>query len=155
MLHTREEVIERTKREYEKLDKLVEVLRDEDWRLLVPRSEGKDRWTVKDTLAHITYWKADVIRSIHGQRRPAEQQGLPEKEGNHLIYVSWHDRPPREVLDWHRQVEDELLQALQNAPEKWFSGRERRSEWPYDLDGHSSYHRTRDIERALVLRENQ
>lgn len=149
MLHTREEVIERTENEFTKLDQLVKGLKKEDWDILVPRPEGKDPWTVKDALAHITHWKADVIRSIHGKRRPKEEQGLAVNEGNHLIYMRWHDRSPVEVLAWHRQVQEELLQALQNASEKWFSGRERRAEWPYDLDGHSSYHRTKDIERAL------
>jgi len=39
--------------------------------------------------------------------------------------------------------------ALQGAPEKWFSGRERGPDWPQDLVGHSAYHRVNDIERAL------
>ena len=34
------------------------------------------------------------------------------------------------------------------APEAWFSGRERKAFWPFDLDGHSAEHRVRDIERA-------
>jgi hypothetical protein len=149
MKHSREEVIERTKREFMSLDQLLEGLREEDWDLLVPRPEGKDPWTVKDAVAHITHWKADVIRSIHGQRRPAEQQALSENEANHFIYMQWHAQSWREVLAWHRHIQEELVQALQSAPEKWFSGRERRAEWPYDLDGHSAFHRTRDIERAL------
>lgn len=27
--------------------------------------------------------------------------------------------------------------------------RDRGAEWPFDLDGHSSYHRVKDIEQAL------
>ncbi len=71
MRHNREEVIERTILEFQLLDQLVANLKEEDWEQLVPRPESKDPWTVKDTLAHITHWKADVIRSIHAQRRPA------------------------------------------------------------------------------------
>jgi hypothetical protein len=152
MYHTRDEVIDRAQREFKRLDQLVGKLRDEDWDLLVPRPEGKDPWTVKDALAHITHWKADVIRTIHRQRRSPDQQGLQENESNHLIYMRWQERTPSEVLGWHRQVQEELLQALQTAPEKWFSSRERRTEWIYDLDGHSAYHRTRDIGRALASR---
>ena len=37
--------------------------------------------------------------------------------------------------------------------EKWFSGKERGPDWPGDLDGHSSYHRLKDIERALKMTE--
>ena len=150
MRHNREEVIERTVREFEMLDGLVARLASEDWERLVPRPEGKDAWTVKDAVAHVTHWKADVARSIRGQRRPAGERGLGEGEANHLIYVRWRDRSPQEVLAWHRQVQEDVVAALRTAPEEWFSGRERRAEWPFDLDGHSTYHRVRDIEQALA-----
>jgi hypothetical protein len=149
MRHNREEVIARTIQEFELLDKLVANLKDEDWERLLPRPETKDPWTVKDALAHITHWKADVARSSRRQRRPPEERGLGENEANHLIYMRWRDRSPQEVLDWHRQVHEDLLAALREAPDEWFTGRERRPEWPYDLDGHSSYHRVKDIQRAL------
>ena len=149
MRHKREEVIERTIREYELLDQLVASISDEDWKQPLQRSETKDPWTVKDGLAHITHWKADVIRSIKRQRRLPEELGLNYNDGNHLIYMRWRERSPQEVVEWHRQVQEDLLIALRAAPEEWFSGRERRQEWPYDLDGHSAYHRVKDIERAL------
>jgi hypothetical protein len=149
VLHQREEVINRTRREFEQLDKLVSNLTNKEWNQLLIRPEGKDPWTVKDALAHITHWKADVVRSIKRERRPAEERGLNVDDGNHLIYVRWHGRSPKEVLSWHQQVQEEVLAALHQAPEEWFSGRERKKEWPYDLDRHSAYHRTRDIERAL------
>jgi len=152
MLHNRDEVIERTIREFEALDQLVAALADKDWERLLPRPETKDPWTVKDAVAHITHWKADVARSIRGQRIPPEERGLQETAGNHLIYVRWHDRSPQEVLAWHRQVQKDVLAALKEAPEKWFSGRERKPEWPNDLDGHSAFHRVKDIEQALSAR---
>ena len=152
MRHNREEVIERTIREFELLDHLVAGLTNEDWERLLPRPEAKEPWTVKDALAHITHWKADVARSARRQRRPPEERGLGENEENHLIYMRWRDRSPQEVLAWHRQVQEDVLAALRAAPEEWFSGRERRPEWPFDLDGHSAHHRVKDIERALATR---
>ena len=119
---------------------------------LLLRPETKDPWTVKDALAHITHWKADVARSIKGQPVPPEERGLSETEGNRLVYMRWRDRSPQEVLAWHRQVHENVLAALREAPDKWFSGKERRPEWPFDLDGHSTYHRVNDIERALAAR---
>jgi hypothetical protein len=107
---------------------------------------------VKDALTHITHWKADVARSVRGQRRPSEERGLNTNDGNHLVYMRWRDRSPQEVLAWHRQVEEDVLAALRAAPEEWFSGRERRQEWPYDLEHHSTYHRIKDIERALTAK---
>ncbi len=152
MRHNRDEVIKRTIQEFELLDQLVANLPNEGWNRLLLRPETKDPWTVKDALAHITHWKADAARSARGQRRPPEERGLQENEANHLVYLRWRDCPPQEVLAWHRQVQQDVLAALRAAPDKWFSGRERRQEWPYDLDGHSAYHRARDIERALAAR---
>ena len=149
MRHTREEVIKRTIQEFERLDRLVNNLSDADWNRLLPRTETKDRWTVKDALAHITYWKADTLRKIKRQSVPVEEKGLNWTDGNRLIYERWRERSAQEVLTWHRQVQADVLAALYDAPEEWFSGRERRPDWPYDLDAHSSTHREHDIERAL------
>ena len=149
MRHNREEVIQRTIREFELLDQLVANLTHAEWDLLLPRSESKDPWTVKDALAHITHWKADVARTARKLPRPIEERGLNINQGNHLVYSRWHDRSPQEVLAWHRQVHADVLAALRAAPEEWFSGRERRPEWPNDLDGHSRYHREKDIEGTL------
>jgi hypothetical protein len=152
MRHNREEVIERTIQEFELLDHLVAGLSNEDWELLLLRPETKDPWKVKDALAHITHWKADVARFARGKRRPPEERGLGYNEANHLIYMRWRDRSPQEVLAWHRQVQEDVLAALREAPDEWFSGKERKPEWPYDLDGHSGYHRVKDIEEALATR---
>lgn len=151
MRHTREEVMQRTIQEFELLDQLVSKLTGDEWNRRLVRPETKDPWTVKDTLAHITHWKADVARAVRGQRIPAEEKGLGETEGNHLIFERWHERTPEEVLSWHRQVQEDVLAALREAPDEWFSGKERREEWPYDLDGHSSDHRIKDIKKALSL----
>jgi hypothetical protein len=153
MRHNRNEVIERTIQEFELLDHLVVYLSSEDWNQLLLRPEAKEPWTVKDALAHITHWKADVARSARRQRRPPEERGLETNDANHLIYLRWRDRSPQEVLAWHRQVQEDVLAALRAAPDEWFSDRERRLEWPYDLDGHSAYHRAKDIERALSGRK--
>jgi Mycothiol maleylpyruvate isomerase N-terminal domain len=150
MFHSREELIERTIREFELLEELVAGLSDEDWERPLLRPEGKDPWTVKDALVHIAYWKADVARMARGQRRSVETRGLRTNDHNHLVYERWRDRSPHEILAWHRQVQEDVLSALREAPEAWFSGRERGSPWPFDLDGHSAYHRVHDIERALA-----
>lgn len=152
MRHTREEVIQRMIQEFERLDRLVNSLSDEDWNRLLPRPETKDPWTVKDALAHITHWKADTVRKIKKRPVPPEEKGLNWTDGNRLIYERWRDRMPQEVLAWHRQVQQDTLAALRAAPEAWFTGRERRAEWPFDLDAHSSYHRQQDIEQALKNR---
>jgi hypothetical protein len=150
MRHTRAEVIKRTKREFKLLDELVAGIKNKDWERLLIRSETKDPWTVKDALVHTTYWMANTARSIRGGRKPSEERGLDVNDVNHLIYVRWRDRSPREVLKWHKQVQADVQAALKDAPEEWFTGKERNPIWPYDIDGHSEYHRVKDIERALA-----
>jgi len=80
--------------------------------------DSKDHWTVKNAFAHITHWKADVARFARGMRRPTEERGLDENEGNHLIYVRWHDCSQQEVLTWHWQVQEDELAAPREAPEE-------------------------------------
>src|SRR5512145_1971608 len=114
MRHNREEVIKRTIQEFELLDHLVANLTSEEWNRLLPRSESKDSWTVKDALAHITHWKADTVRKARKRPIPVEEKGLNWTDGNHLIYERWRGRSPQEVLAWHRQVQEDVLAALQD-----------------------------------------
>jgi hypothetical protein len=153
MRHKRQNVIERIIHEFELLDHLVANLTTEEWDRLLLRPESKDPWTVKDALAHITHWKADAARSARKQHKPIEERGLNINQGNHLVYSRWHNRSPQEVLAWHRQVQKDVLAALQEAPEEWFSGKERGPDWPGDLDSHSTFHRVKDIEWALKQSE--
>jgi hypothetical protein len=150
MRHTRDEVITRVIREYRLLDALVSGLSEADWARPLGRPEAKDPWTIKDALAHITHWKADTARAARRERRPLEERGLNESEGNHLVYDRWHDRPAGAVMAWHRQVQADVLATLRAAPDGWFSGRDRLARWPFDLDGHSAEHRIADIDRALT-----
>jgi hypothetical protein len=149
MRHTRAEVIRRAEGEFKLLARLVAKLTAAEWKKPLARSETKDPWTVKDALAHIAYWKSGVAISARGQRRPPDERKLNVTDRNHLIYLRWRKRSPREVLAWHRQVHRDLLKALREAPAEWFSRASRGPDWPFDLDGHSEEHRLRDIERAL------
>jgi len=153
MRHTRAEVIKRANREFRLLDKLLAGLSAADWKKAVPRAETKDPWTVKDTVAHITHWKEGVTLSARGERRPREESRLNITDGNRLVYTRWRRRSAREVLSWHRQVHVDLLAALRAAPDGWYSRRDRGPDWPFDLDGHSAEHRTKDIERTVTRRK--
>ena len=95
MRHTREEVIKRTIQEFERLDRLVNNLTDEDWNRLLTRPETKDPWTVKDALAHITHWKADIVRKNQGTTHNGGGERVNWTDGNHLIYERWRDRSPQ------------------------------------------------------------
>jgi len=152
MPHTRAEVIRRAEREFKLLDRLVGKLSAAQWKKRVPRSETKDPWTVKDVLAHITYWKWCVALSARGERLPHESK-LGINDGNRVVYLRWKRRSPKEVLAWHRQVHRDLLKALRLAPGKWFTRRSLGPDWPFDLDGHSANHRVKDLEQVLLPRK--
>jgi hypothetical protein len=152
MRHTRNGVIARTRREFAMLNRLVARLSPGDWRRRVARPPGRDPWTVKDVLAHITYWKAHSARVIRGERRLPEMRGLDVDQINRVIYQRWRRRPPRAVLAWHRQVQADVLGTLARTPEAWFRRRERSPQWPADFDGHSAAHRAKDIKAALTRR---
>ena len=149
MRHAREGIIDRTRREYAKLDRLVARLRPADWNRRVPRPPARDPWTVKDALAHIIYWKEHTARVIRGERRLPEMRGLDVTQINRLIYERWRDRRPGEVVEWHRRVHADVLRTLARTPDEWVGRRERSPQWPADFDGHSADHRVKDIEAAL------
>ena len=149
MRHTRKQVLDRARREFATLDRLVARLRPPDWRRRVPRPPTRDAWTVKDALAHIVYWKEHTARVIRGERRPAEMRGLDVNRINRLVYERWRDRRPGEVVAYHRRVHADVLRTLAKTPEEWFGRRERSAQWPADLDGHSAAHRMKDIEGAV------
>jgi Mycothiol maleylpyruvate isomerase N-terminal domain len=147
--HTREQIVERTQREFERLDALVSGLNPESWHLPVPRPETRAAWTIKDALAHIVYWKAHSARVFRGARRPPSTRGLDVEQLNQLVYEQWRNRPPEEVLAWHREIHAEVIRTLAGLPAEWFGRREHGPEWPADFDGHSAAHRVKDIEAAL------
>ena len=149
MRHTRQAVIARTRREFAQLDRLVSRLRPADWKRLVPRPPTRDPWTVKDALAHIVYWKDHTARVIRGERRLPEMRGLDVNQINRLIYGRWRDRRPSAVVAWHRRVHEDVLRTLACTPTEWFGRRDRSPEWPLDFDGHSAFHRVKDMEAAL------
>jgi hypothetical protein len=149
MRHTRKEVTERTRREYQQLDRLIKRLKPADWRRRVPRPETKDPWTVKDALAHIIYWKEHSARVFRGEKGPTEIRGLDVNQSNALIYRRWRRRRPTDVVAWHRQVQADVIQTLRKQPDDWFGRRERGPDWPGDFDGHSAGHRIKDIQAAL------
>ncbi len=149
MRHTRKGIIDRTRREFSRLDSLVRRLRPADWNRRVPRSPTRDPWTVKDALAHIVYWKEHTARVIRGERRLPEMRGLDVNQINRVVYDRWRGRPSSEVLAWHRRVHEEVLRTLARTPDEWFGRRDRSPQRPADFDGHSAAHRVKDIEAAL------
>jgi len=146
MIHTREELVERTISEFVLMDRLAERIPEAGWGLPLLWVEPRDPWTVKDAFAHVTFWKADTARFVRGQRRPVEIRGV--HDSNHCVFELYRHTAAAELIAWHRQVHTDMLAALSEAPDAWFD-KERAPHWPPDLDRHIRAHRKRDMERAL------
>ena len=139
----------RTRKEFQYLDRLVARLKPAEWRRPVPRPEGKDPWSVKDSLAHIVHWKEHTAQVFRGEKRPPELRGLEVNAINRIVYLRWHRRRPAEILAWHRQVQADVVRTLHATPEDFFTRKERGADWPGDFTSHSAWHRVRDIEAAV------
>jgi len=152
MLHTRESVLQRVTTEFALLDEAVSNLTPADWKRPVGRPERNDPWCVKDSLAHITYWKSRSMRRFRGERRKPGEAPQPRSliDANHIVFEEWKDRPLEDVLAWHRQVQSDLVAAVLHAPESHFSKRERSPSWPFGAIGHSTKHRRKDLERLAA-----
>lgn len=146
-IHRREHVIARTQREFELLDAAIGRLSLADWDRPVPRRQTRDPWTIKDALAHLTYWKEHHARSVRKERQPPWGDDVNAR--NRHVYELWRDRASSEVVAYHRTAHVTVMRTLAEAPDEWFSGRTRGESWPADLVGHVAEHRVRDIERAL------
>src|SRR5204862_303161 len=86
---------------FELLDAAIARLRPADWARPVPRPETRAPWTVKDALAHVTYWKEHHVRAMRRQRQPP--WGEVEAR-NRTVYELWRERPPEDVVAYD-QVE--------------------------------------------------
>lgn len=139
--------MDRAAQGFERLDELVRSRAPEDWDRSVSRPEGKDPWTVKDTLAHITGATATFARMLR-REPPWPEERLDVPNMNHAVYERWRGRPWQEVVAWHREVQEVGMKALPECAEEVFTGHERACEWPTRLERHSAAHRRRGIVRA-------
>src|ERR1043165_5767904 len=123
MIHTREELVERTISEFVLMDRLAERIPEAGWGLPLLWVEPRDAWTVKDAFAHVTFWKADTARFVRGLRRPVEIRGA--HDSSHRVFELCRRTAAAELSAWHRQVHIDMLTALSEAPDAWFD-KERR-----------------------------
>jgi hypothetical protein len=143
--HTRQSVIRRVEGEYRALDRALRALSPEGLDRPVPvfgktARPTRERWTYKDALAHILFWKQWQMEAIAG--RPHEvrpPRGTVDQE-NRWIYNRWHKAPARDVIAWHRRLHREVMRTLRAAGPQVFATK-HRAHWPYDLVRHSEAHR--------------
>jgi hypothetical protein len=148
--HTRQGLIRRVEGEYRALDRALRALSRDGLDRPVPgfgkrARPSRERWTYKDALAHILFWKQWQMETIAGRTHAVKPVGRTVHQENRWIYDQWHAKPAPDVVAWHRRLHREVMRTLRTVGPQVFATRHRAS-WPYDLVGHSEAHRKRHLE---------
>ena len=102
-------------------------------------------WSVKDVIAHITWYEREMIGMLEAMALVgSELWQLPHDERNVPIYEQNRDRPLEEVLSEAEQVNDQLYEAIASLSEDELSNpshfRDMPSEWyPWDVIASNTY----------------
>jgi uncharacterized protein (TIGR03083 family) len=90
----------------------------------ITRPGANGQWSVKDLIAHLTYWErgmVDILEQI------ARGEPIQDEEGtaaaiNDRIYVRNRERPLADVMADFRETHRRLLDALQALPDETLNG---------------------------------
>lgn len=88
-------------------------------RMEVPGVVGD--WSVKDILAHVTFWEGSSARHLEAALRgeppaPTKYKGLETDEINDRVYRENRDRPLAEILEWSEDTHRRLVSAIEALP---------------------------------------
>ena len=94
----------------------------------------------------VRHTRASVIARVEAEYRSLDKlvRQLEPADFDRPAFAGWT------VKDALAHVVAWKAQALRELPDEFFSGRERSTLWPADLDSHSAEHRKRHIARALA-----
>ena len=154
-MHNKAETVARVEAEYRALDRTVRRLGAKGLGEPIPgfgtRARTKrERWRRKDSLAHIVAWKEHSMRTLRralGHKEPFDEamRGKSVDAQNRILYLRWRRRPARAVIAYHRSVQRAIRKAMRALPPAYYAKR-FSSLWPYDLAGHSTWHRQHHLE---------
>jgi len=102
---TKQQMLDLIRREHERLDETLGRLTPEE--MTKPGLAGGP-WSVKDTLAHITYWEKHPVRELEAAKR-----------GEHLPDSAWPlegDLPPDSDVEWFEIENQRVFEHYRNAP---------------------------------------
>ena len=82
------------------------------------RSRGEDGWTVKDMIAHISWFEREMVTLIEARALVGSELWLlPPDERNKVIYEQNLKRPLASILTESTQIHQQLLDALSTLPD--------------------------------------
>jgi hypothetical protein len=113
------ELLSAIEREWHLFMHLIENLGET--RMAAPDAGG---WSPKDNLAHLTEWM-EILMGYHMDQRPAHEvmgvdpkvtKGWDMEVINPVLFERNRHRSVQEVIDWAKQVYEELIEKLQATP---------------------------------------
>jgi hypothetical protein len=113
---SKSELMSAINREWNLLMKVISKL-EADGKISTPDEDG---WSPKDNLAHLAEWM-NIMMGVHLDRRPAHEViGVSEDVTkswdidliNPVLFERNKDRSSQEVLDWAKQIYQQLVEKL-------------------------------------------
>ncbi len=137
----RDDLLRRCHEAHGQLEDVLSTLTDEE--MLQPGVPPG--WSVKDHLAHLTWWEQHVLQMLAGQPDPtaaiagdAADEVTALTLVNEWVFTHNHERPLAEVRAAFDDSYQELLQAIVALPEETLA---EQSEWiSSDADHHYLEH---------------
>lgn len=129
----RDDLAQRGREAHEQLEALLDTLSDEQ--LIQPGVT--DDWSVKDHLAHLTWWGRRVITVLNGEADPLDAMPGGEKsedEINALVYAANRDRAFADVRSDFEATHRDMQQLIATLPGETLAQKEG---W---ISGNSDYH---------------
>jgi hypothetical protein len=81
-------------------------------------ADPSGRWTAKDHLAHLAWWRDRNAKLMDGVRTGGDvPPGVEDDEQNAIIYQEYHGRPAAEIRAEARQSWDRLAAAIEACSE--------------------------------------
>lgn len=110
---TKDQLLEKVAQERGRLNSLINQVGED--RVAVPGVEGK--WSVKDIIAHITFWEERLARRLQGKPASAPLiegfADLTEDEENEVVYKHYQDKAWQDILVEYEDVHKQLLGGLE------------------------------------------
>lgn len=129
----REDLARRGREAHRRLVALLAPLSDEQ----MTQPGVTDSWSVKDHLAHLTWWGRRVITVLNGGSDPLDAMPGDEKtedEINANVYAANCDRPLADVRADFEATHQDMQRLIAAVPDETFAKREG---W---ISGNSDYH---------------
>ena len=116
---TREGLLARTREQHARLMALLAPLSDEE--LSQPGVTQPDNWSVKDHLAHLTWWSSRMIDVVGGAPDPIEALPIADKSEdsiNATVYALNRDRSLADVRAAFDAGHERLLRFIATIPDE-------------------------------------